>query len=386
MGELDATYGAVLIGVFASAVLYGVTNVQVYVFFREYPRDVIWNKVAVSWLWLLDSVHLALCFHMVYWYLITNYARPTQLLLVVWSFKAQIILDVSITRRHSWIRLYVIRVWKLNAVASKELGLAKLTMPILVSFAMLAGYEREPLRALVPPAAAALVLCWAITRYSYYTEFSEPKNMWVTYYPLATATAVDAVIATCLCRLLVRCKTGFRETDSIISRLMFYTLNTGFITSLCSLLAIVMMAVFPHDFAMISVEFSLTKGDSIIVQFAYLQLLSIIIRSVHQFLYGHPLHLDVRRFNARKSLRFSGPNSKDLSPRYLTATDTSDRTSNSALNSEHGHTHPFPGKSRYGPDRGAVAVKINKDIVSEELGYKGHVERDNVELNPLPNL
>ncbi|PCH45000.1 hypothetical protein WOLCODRAFT_77734 [Wolfiporia cocos MD-104 SS10] len=87
MGELDATYGAVLVGVFVSAVLYGVTNVQVYVFFREYPRDVIWNKFAVLWLWFLDTVHLGLCFHMVYWYLITNYANPTQLLIVVWSFQ-----------------------------------------------------------------------------------------------------------------------------------------------------------------------------------------------------------------------------------------------------------------------------------------------------------
>ena len=36
---------------------------------------------------LLDAVHLALCIHMVYWYLVTNFLNPFALVEIVWSFK-----------------------------------------------------------------------------------------------------------------------------------------------------------------------------------------------------------------------------------------------------------------------------------------------------------
>jgi len=103
------------------------------------------------------------------------------------------------------------------------------------------------------------VLCYEIDQVNVYTDLFQPDLRWVTYYPLATATGMDLIIAACLCHLLVRCRTGFRSTDSIISWLMFYTIDTGIVTSLCSITAIVMMAVFPHTFAVIAVEFSLTK-------------------------------------------------------------------------------------------------------------------------------
>ncbi|PCH45003.1 hypothetical protein WOLCODRAFT_78261 [Wolfiporia cocos MD-104 SS10] len=87
MGELDSTYGAVLTGVYISVILYGVTNVQVFFYFREYHDDVIWSKLSVIWLWILDTLHMILSFHAVYWYLITNFGNSTELSIVVWSFK-----------------------------------------------------------------------------------------------------------------------------------------------------------------------------------------------------------------------------------------------------------------------------------------------------------
>ncbi|PCH44978.1 hypothetical protein WOLCODRAFT_77569 [Wolfiporia cocos MD-104 SS10] len=91
MGELDETYGAVLVGAFVSAVLYGVTNAQVFVYFRENTNDKLIYKLAVSWLWyeLLDTLHVALGIHMVYFYLITNFSDRSQLAIIVWSFKVR---------------------------------------------------------------------------------------------------------------------------------------------------------------------------------------------------------------------------------------------------------------------------------------------------------
>ncbi|KAH9912825.1 uncharacterized protein B0H18DRAFT_1051570 [Fomitopsis serialis] len=80
---------------------------------------------------------------------------------------------------------------------------------------------------------------------------------WVTYLPLGVATLIDTIIALSLSPL-VCCN----SIDSTITVLMLYTQNTGVITSLCSLTAIIAMTTLPTTFAAISVEFMLTKRAS----------------------------------------------------------------------------------------------------------------------------
>ncbi|CCM05285.1 uncharacterized protein FIBRA_07497 [Fibroporia radiculosa] len=108
MGELDNTYGAVVIGAFLSAILFGVTNLQVFIYFQQFYTDGFWIKLAVCW--LLDATHVALCVHMVYWYLVANFFDPVALFEIVWSFKAQIMVDaIVVISVHT---LYTLRLWK----------------------------------------------------------------------------------------------------------------------------------------------------------------------------------------------------------------------------------------------------------------------------------
>ncbi|KAH9834573.1 uncharacterized protein C8Q71DRAFT_859549 [Rhodofomes roseus] len=245
MGELDRTYGAVLVGAFVSAVLFGITNLQTFIYFQRYPRDRIWNMAAVCWLWLLDATHLVLCIHMIYWYLVTNYLDPLALLEIVWSFKAQIIVDaIVVISVHT---LYTIRLWKLNAADTRKSVWRKL-LPVAVSFLVFFGGY-----------GTAIILCYEITQYQTYTDLL--SSQWVTFLPLGAATFIDAVIALALCYFLERCRLGSTSSniDSTITILMLFTLNTGVITSICSLTAIIAMAALPTSFAVISVELILTK-------------------------------------------------------------------------------------------------------------------------------
>lgn len=50
---------------------------------------------------LLDATHLALCMHMVYWYLVTNFFNPQALPNTVWSFKVSIKNPVTSKRTES---------------------------------------------------------------------------------------------------------------------------------------------------------------------------------------------------------------------------------------------------------------------------------------------
>jgi len=136
VAEVGTTFGALFIGVLISSIFFGVTNLQVYIYFRTYSNDSVWNKSSVCYVWyghwhsirsqnifghldwidwhslcrLMDALQLIFSFHSLYWYLVVNYFNPIALLDVFWSFKAQDIIG-AITNSSVQI-LYVIRIWK----------------------------------------------------------------------------------------------------------------------------------------------------------------------------------------------------------------------------------------------------------------------------------
>ncbi|TFY77363.1 hypothetical protein EWM64_g6648 [Hericium alpestre] len=86
---IDDTFGAALIGLLFGAVLYGVTNLQTWLYFRHYDKDPRALKALVLVLWFLDTLHLALCARTIYWYLVTNYSNPSALANNMWSMSIQ---------------------------------------------------------------------------------------------------------------------------------------------------------------------------------------------------------------------------------------------------------------------------------------------------------
>jgi len=246
-GELNLhladTYGALLIGLLISAVLFGITNLQVFVYSQSYKDDSIWSKLAVSWLWLLDAFHLALISHAVYFYLISNYANPLKLTYVVWSFHLQLVVDmITIVTVQA---LYAVRLWKLTQIDTYDRNLKSKVLPSIVSLLVI----------------IATGICIGVSKLIYtikdFTQLDLIK--WATILALITASVVDFLIAASLCFTLARLRTGFEKTDSILKSLMLYVINTGVLTSLCSLMALSLYAAYPHNFIFLAIEFPMTK-------------------------------------------------------------------------------------------------------------------------------
>ncbi|KZS99907.1 uncharacterized protein LAESUDRAFT_59550 [Laetiporus sulphureus 93-53] len=107
--------------------------------------------------------------------------------------------------------------------------------------------------------------------------------------------------------------------DSTISVLMLFTVNTGILTMLCSLTATTMLAVLPHVFAAISINFIAAHRECPSHrQSSRMHRLTFIVgcRSLRELVYGHvrfPWGMAewhrlfrqycVVRFNARNGLR-----------------------------------------------------------------------------------
>ncbi|TCD62139.1 hypothetical protein EIP91_007291 [Steccherinum ochraceum] len=64
---------------------------------------------------------------------------------------------------------------------------------------------------------------------------------------LSMSAAVDIIIASILIYYLYKARTGFKSTDRLIHALMAYTVNSGFITMICSTLSVISFFVLPQS-------------------------------------------------------------------------------------------------------------------------------------------
>ncbi|KAK0190137.1 hypothetical protein F5146DRAFT_1201781 [Armillaria mellea] len=63
------------LGTMVAAILFGITNLQTVIYFKNYPGDWWVYRYSVASLWILDALHVALSTHALYHYLITLYGN-----------------------------------------------------------------------------------------------------------------------------------------------------------------------------------------------------------------------------------------------------------------------------------------------------------------------
>ncbi|KAG2068161.1 hypothetical protein BDR04DRAFT_1103638 [Suillus decipiens] len=235
--NIGSTFGALFIGVIISAVLFGLSNVQAFIYFQTH-RDtgMTFYKLAVIWLWILDAMHLALIFHCVYYHLVINYANFKVLTELVWSGKLEVVFKVLII--FSVNLFYVYRIWILSKSKS-------IILPITVGITILLQL------------AIIIVFVWAIYQCHLFSDLL--KIQWSTFMTLGSITFADVVIASSLCYLLTNCRTGFSNTDSLITKIMVYVIGTGCLTSVCSIATVITFAVMQTNFIFIAIDFLLAK-------------------------------------------------------------------------------------------------------------------------------
>ncbi|KAF8895422.1 hypothetical protein BD779DRAFT_726215 [Infundibulicybe gibba] len=223
--KIDSTYGSAFIGLVAGSVLYGVTLLQTYLYYKQYPKDSIIIKFLVFFVWVLDTTHLILCGVAMYWYLITNFSNETALTKTTWSMDGLIGLIVEC--------FFARRLWIMS-------GNLILTAIIVL--------------------LACIHFGLGIVEGFLLVETNKfPELIWVTSAGLGSAAAADIIIACSLCYYLSKSRTGFSRTDSLITTLTVYSLTTGLITSVIASIAVVTFATMPTNFVWLAFFWVLGK-------------------------------------------------------------------------------------------------------------------------------
>ncbi|CCM06805.1 uncharacterized protein FIBRA_09106 [Fibroporia radiculosa] len=202
-----STIGVGYLGTIVSGILYGVTCVQTFHYFRSVTKDHWIIKVLVLTLLVLDTLHQALIIHVFYWYLIDNYLNPIALLESVWSIGSEIIVNAVIAFLVESFLVY--RVWKLSqnrmlAGLCEAFTVGHLTMNLVF-----------PIRGLYIPNLLE----------------AEAKLKTTGSSGLAVAVVTDVLISASLAFYLHKNRTGFHRSDTMIDKLIALTVTTGILTT-----------------------------------------------------------------------------------------------------------------------------------------------------------
>ncbi|CAA7269240.1 unnamed protein product [Cyclocybe aegerita] len=214
MSNLGPTLGVLVLGVFLNTYLYGVVSYQYMAYANTKFNDPLWMKCALillNWsdidvcflrvtvlaLFLLDTVHTASLIHMAWYYTISHFADVTALSNNIWGLPFTVLVTALI---------------------------ASLTQLFL-------GYRHG----FVSSWSALLCQGVVLEKRPRLSEINSYLTAW-----LSVEVAVDAIVSSVLIYSLIRSRTGFETSDTIINRLMRATIQTGVFCGICSILALVM--------------------------------------------------------------------------------------------------------------------------------------------------
>ncbi|KIJ40574.1 hypothetical protein M422DRAFT_49107 [Sphaerobolus stellatus SS14] len=221
--NIAPTYGASLIGCFLAFALWGMLTMQTFLYSLKYPKDPAKFKALVCFLWAMDTGHQIVLAKGMWRGLITNFGNPAEL--VSWSPELFVQVLFTLTAyiqglvslaAHGFLAH---RIWKFSGKKWIFLILLYYSLCIL--------------------GASALAMVHSVIPYNLTLGFN--LQLWQRYTNSINAIAcgLDIAIATIMCWLLWKGRSGLKRSDRMLGRMAFIIINTGLSTAVTAILVIV---------------------------------------------------------------------------------------------------------------------------------------------------
>ncbi|KAI0075592.1 hypothetical protein K474DRAFT_1371215 [Panus rudis PR-1116 ss-1] len=231
---LHSALGPLLLGGLVSTGLYGITCTQTFVYYQRNSSDRLAWKLVVFTLWILDTLDVALNGHILYYYLVANFANPLALASPVWS----LLIHVTVTGVSNFLvrGMFTRKVWRLSH-----------------GNWLLTGF-------ICAVSLLDLVCSIVITVKAFHATFAGIQTFsTLLYLDFAAVFTADTTVALSLCYYLHVSRTGIKSTDSLINVLMLYTVNTGLLTAIDATAGLVMFAAIPNSLIYVAFYLQLSK-------------------------------------------------------------------------------------------------------------------------------
>ncbi|KAN0118517.1 hypothetical protein V8E52_004940 [Russula decolorans] len=232
---ISNTIGAVVIGWGVSSLLFGMLCIQVWAYYIRYTNDSTSYKILVLSLWILEAFHQAFVGHIAWYYIVDNAGSLLVLLNPpIWTLSVQILLGALVGLIVK--TCFGLRVWKFSRgnflVTGFILGMALAQFVMAVLFTIRSFHLRVG-------------------------QADEIKTLATTALSLGVTT--DIFTAASLSYFLHRMRTGYKRSDTLINRLIIYSVNTGSLTSVFSAAVLIAYNMMPDNLIFIALYFILSK-------------------------------------------------------------------------------------------------------------------------------
>jgi len=222
--SLFPTWGITFIGATFSTILFGVVCLQTFLYYRQWQRDVLALKILVAVVFALDTINQVVVTYMLYHYFVENFAHPAALAQNHWSIGAEIISNALVGFLVEGFFVY--RVWRVSG--------SKVLLPLAASILAIAHLGTNLVSA---------VLGFKYNNFHDLLKALKPMAIGGSILGACEDLAIALILAYCL----YQGRSGFRTTNSMITRLIAVAVATGLITSLALIAQSISSIVAPES-------------------------------------------------------------------------------------------------------------------------------------------
>ncbi|KAJ3844055.1 hypothetical protein F5878DRAFT_637615 [Lentinula raphanica] len=229
---VDNTLGALFVGFTVACCIYGILLCQIYTYLTHYPMDrPVYKFIVILILyepWYLEAFDL------------THSPIPRTLETVDQALIAQIYYHYGITNFSNSLALIEgTQTW--SFILQQTLGCFCVEGVALQSTEFL-DHRLDPFSSFMLPDVFSVVRLRVLGTVS-----------------LGVGVLADITTALSLCYFLNKLRTGYRQSDSLVSTLIKYAINTGALTSIVSVTTVILYNIMPSNLIFIGVFFILSK-------------------------------------------------------------------------------------------------------------------------------
>ncbi|KAF8339649.1 uncharacterized protein EI90DRAFT_2265058 [Cantharellus anzutake] len=232
MTPFEHLYGGYFTGVILNSILFGIITIQTHLYFKRYKSDPLLVKGIVIFLILLQGFQTGTSSYVVY----TNTIRSFGVPITRTDWESTIYQMATVTCAVVVQMYYAYRLYRLSNSS---------WLSILVVMLTLAQF------------GLALAVCLKSNLTHQIEQTVTPLRPLILSWLLIEAV-VDTLIAASMWYFLSRQRTGFRETDSAITILTVYAINTGVVTTILAMTVMFAFAFYGYHF--IHMAFVLSLG------------------------------------------------------------------------------------------------------------------------------
>ncbi|KAF8180542.1 hypothetical protein K438DRAFT_2021377 [Mycena galopus ATCC 62051] len=230
----ESVLGPYYIGVVLNTFLYGILLLQSITYYQGYKRDARWLRLFVFYLFVAETVNTAISVAMIYQPLITQFGTSKPMFLFPSLLPGQPIMETAVS-----VPVQFFYAWRIRVILQSWI------VPVficLTSLAALAGawwtsfVLRSAVNYLNKPMVDHQALVWSVS-----------------------SAACDVMITLCLFLSLRGRKTGMKDTDDAVNRIIRTTVQTGAITMIFTALNVGLFVGLPNSTVSFVFDFALPK-------------------------------------------------------------------------------------------------------------------------------